>query len=159
MKIRLFVWISLRVKADLCLKTKNAHDRENLFLKDIAMINNIISFVILVLMFWGRSLHSKNPKLHIRVMSLVIASDLLLVGYLALFNQALTKINAEMSGLLIIHLFFSITTVILYLRLIPIGIKLGKGDESQRASMRQMDRIIVVFRTMTFITSMSLLLR
>lgn len=153
------VWIPFRDETDLCLKTKIGNDRPRMFLNDIFMINNVISFLILVLMFWGRSLHSKNRQLHIKVMSFVIAADLLLVGYLALFNQALSKINGDMSTLLIVHLFFALTTVLLYLRLIPIGIKLAKGDESQRIAMRQMDRLIVIFRTMTFVTSMSLLLR
>ncbi|MEC9283799.1 MAG: hypothetical protein VX642_13890 [Bdellovibrionota bacterium] len=159
MILRPSVWIVFSFKLDLGRERENGHDRNRMFLNDIVMINNIISFVILVLLFWGRSLHSKNRELHIKVMSFVIAADLLLVGYLALFNNALSKINGEMSGLLIVHLFFAITTVVLYLRLIPIGIKLAKGDESQRPSMKQMDRIIIVFRTMTFLTSMSLLLR
>ena len=78
------------------------------------MINNSISAIILVLFFYARSLHKKNAEAHIRWMYIVMALDLSLVGYLAIFRNALGKIDADISLLLVIHLCFAISTVLLY---------------------------------------------
>ena len=119
-------------------------------------MNNVLSFLILILFFYGRSLHTKKPKAHVKWMTLVMVLDLSLVAYLALFRDVLTKIDAGMSSLLIIHLFFALGTVVLYFIMAYSGYKISKGEDSFRRVMRRLDYVMVGARVFTLITSLAL---
>ena len=120
------------------------------------MVSNFLSALILVLFFYGRSLHRKDSLRHRRLMLTVIALDLGLVAYLALFREVLGEIHLGMRSALMIHLFFAITTVLLYFYMIYIGIRLGRGEESYRKKMQRGDRVVVFFRVMTLVTSVAM---
>lgn len=116
---------------------------------------NLVSFVILAFLLFGRSLAHKNRRLHAAWMSFVIASDFALIAYLTLARRALSKVNSEMPPLLMVHLTFAISTVVLYLVAVTIGIRLLRGAQ-HRNLMRKLDRLIVPCRILTFLTSLAL---
>jgi hypothetical protein len=118
--------------------------------------NNIISAGILILFFYARSLYKTNPKLHVRMMILVMFLDLSLVAYLAVFRDALSKINADISVLLLVHLFFALSTVLLYFRMAYAGYLISKGNEASRRLMRKLDKVMIFTRVFTLITSIAL---
>ena len=109
--------------------------------------------LILVFFFYGRSLHKKNVDAHIRWMYVVMAMDLSLVAYLALFRGALGKIDAGMSPLLMIHLCFAISTVVLYFLMAYFGTGLARGREEFRKVMKRLDKVMVFTRVFTLVTS------
>lgn len=120
------------------------------------MINNAISAIILAMFFYGISLRLKNEKLHAKWMFVVMGLDLSLVAYLAFFREVLTKINGGMPALLVVHLFFALSTVLLYFVVAYSGIKLQKGAESFRPKMKRFGRLLIVARVSTLITSLAL---
>lgn len=122
------------------------------------MVTNIISGIILLVLLWGRSIALKNRDLHIKVMFGVIITDILLVVYLVVAHRALGKVGADMHYMLFIHIPFALASVLLYLLMIPCGLKLKNGQEEYRPKMRLYDRILVFTRTATFITSVLLVL-
>lgn len=122
----------------------------------LIMVNNLISAVILVLFFYGRSLHKKDVDRHIKWMYSVMALDLTLVAYLAIFRNALSKIDGGMSPLLMIHLSFAVSTVLLYFLMAYFGTGLAKGKEANRLIMRRLDKVMVFCRVFTLVTSLSL---
>ena len=119
------------------------------------MMTNIISFVILLGLLAGRRLGRRQPKRHAIWMSSVIGADLLLVGYLVFGHKALSKVSAEMPLLLMIHIFFAVSTVVFYGLAFRSGINLLRG-RSARISMKILDRWIVTLRSLTFATSVAL---
>ena len=114
---------------------------------------NLLSFFILLIFLWGRTLHKKNLRLHIFVMLSVILADLMLVFFLVEKRDALTHINADMPWTLKIHVPIAIFTVLLYFVAAWTGWRLYRGF-LVRARLRQLDRILVVARTLTLITSL-----
>jgi hypothetical protein len=114
---------------------------------------NLLSFIILIFFFWGRSLRFKNLKLHMRVMSAVIVADLSLVGYLVLNHNALGKLGLTMPWILKIHVPVAIFTVAMYLLTGWTGYQLYRG-KPLHARMRFFDRILVPARVLTLITSL-----
>ncbi|MFK8138200.1 MAG: hypothetical protein AB8E15_07570 [Bdellovibrionales bacterium] len=117
------------------------------------MIASIVSFIILCLFIYGRSLHAKNRSQHIKIMKTVIVADTALVLYLALIQRVLVKVNADMSVLLMVHIFFALSTVLLYWVMMYHGIRAVKGFESSRRLIKPLDRILLPFRILTFLTS------
>lgn len=129
------------------------------------MITNAISAIVLAILLYGRSLWKTNRSLHAKIMMGVILTDISLVVYLSVFNNALTKINATMSGLLMIHIFFALSTVIGYLFAIYYGLGLYLGNPPPektlhfRKQIRRVDRIVVPMRVMTLVTSIGVYLQ
>ena len=113
---------------------------------------NVLSFIILLFFFWGRSLRFKNLKMHIGVMSGVITADLLLVLGLVIERDALSKVGVSMPWTLKIHVPIAIFTVLLYLLTAWTGVQLYRG-KPVRARMRGLDRILVPARVLTLVTS------
>jgi hypothetical protein len=114
---------------------------------------NLISFVILLAFFWGRSLRFKNLRLHIAVMSTVIASDVLLVLALIIRRDALSKVSLGMPWTLKIHVPIAVATILLYFVTAWTGVQLLRG-KPLHARMRRLDRIVVPARVLTFVTSL-----
>jgi len=118
-------------------------------------MTNLISFVILLALLVGRRLAHKNRRLHVRWMSAVIVADLTLVIYLVMGHKALDRIEPGMPTLLMIHIFFALSTVFLYGLAVWTGVHL-LCKKRTRFRMKTLDRWIVPFRIMTFVTSLGL---
>lgn len=115
---------------------------------------NLISSVILIFFFWGRSLRFKNLRLHMQVMSAVIICDLILVAALVLKRDALGQVaHGGMPLILKIHVPIAIFTVVLYLVTAWTGIQLYRG-KPLHARMRALDRVLVPARVLTLVTSL-----
>lgn len=122
------------------------------------MWQNALSFVILCLFFYGRSLRKKNIIAHAKMMTFVISLDLTLVVYLVLRQKALAKIGTDMNKVLFIHIPFAVVTVICYLAALAVGRHLLRGEKQYLRSMRLIDRIVVPCRILNFVTSVWLYL-
>lgn len=115
-------------------------------------MSNLISFVILILLLWGRTLPYKNLKRHILIMSGVILADLALVLSLVINRDALGKVGMEMPWTLKVHVPIAIFTVLLYFPTAWTGYQLLRG-QPLHGRMRALDRVLVVSRTLTLVTS------
>jgi hypothetical protein len=114
---------------------------------------NFISFVILCFLLVGRRLPRRHRVLHAWWMTGVIVADLLLIVGLVIQRNALESVKITMPIVLYVHLSFAITTVILYLLAIIVGIRLLRGY-NHLGAMRGLDRVIVPCRIMTLVTSL-----
>jgi hypothetical protein len=117
---------------------------------------NFVSAAILCLLLIGRRFRHRHRLWHIRIMWVVIILDTVLVVYLSVFKNVLTKINATMSPLLMIHIGFALTTLVCYYLAIFVGIKLSRGQPGFREKMRVLDHLIVPLRMATLLTSILL---
>lgn len=86
-------------------------------------------------------------------MVIAFVADLLLVLSLVVFREALTKVNAEMSWPLMVHVPIAVFTVILYGVTVYTGYRLYKGAPV-RQRLRILDRILVPARVLTLFTSL-----
>ncbi len=123
----------------------------------ISIVTNLISFIILCFFFYGRSLRKSNTDKHIKIMSGVIFSDVALVLFLVLGRSALSKVSMEMPVYLIIHIFFALSTVILYVAAVIVGLKLKRGQTRYLNKMRLIDKVLTPMRVMTLVTSTALM--
>jgi hypothetical protein len=114
---------------------------------------NLISFIILIFFFWGRSLRFKNLRLHMIIMTAVIAADLGLVGALVIRRHALAKISLGMPWTLKVHVPIAVFTVVLLIMTGWTGLQLSRG-KPLHARMRALDRIVVPALVLTFLTSL-----
>jgi hypothetical protein len=114
---------------------------------------NLLSFLILMIFLWGRTLYRKNLRLHVFIMLTVIAADLLLVLGLVERRDALGKIGAGMPWTLQIHVPIAIFTLVFYFVTAWTGWQLY-GGRPVRHRLRRFDRILVVARVLTLVTSL-----
>jgi hypothetical protein len=114
---------------------------------------NLISFVILLFFFWGRSLRFTNLRLHIVTMLSVIAADYALIGYLVLNHDALGKVSLGMPWTLKLHVPIALFTAAMYIVTAWTGFQLYRG-KPLHARMRLFDRILVPARVLTLVTSL-----
>lgn len=117
------------------------------------MTANLSSFLILGLFLWGRSLRFKNLRIHIRVMLVCFAADLILVLALVMMKDALSQVSLDMHWTLQIHIPIAVSTVVLYFFTVRAGYRLYKGDESARPLLRGLDKVLLTFRVLTLLTS------
>jgi hypothetical protein len=112
------------------------------------------SFSILFLIVSGIILRH-NRKIHIRIMSVAIAWDVILILQIELSRSAILKATKAMTNplLLNIHISFAVTTVILYGLMIYTGRKLLGGNEKIRPRHRLLGWSTLIMRILTFITS------
>jgi heme/copper-type cytochrome/quinol oxidase subunit 2 len=89
-------------------------------------------------------------------MTLVVVSDIALVLFLAMGRNVLSKIDSNMSGLLIFHIVLAIAVVIGYVFAALWGYKLAKGEERYRPNMKILDKIILPARILVFLTALLL---
>lgn len=123
----------------------------------VSIVTNLVSFIILCFFFYGRSLRKANVERHIKVMTAVIIADVALVLFLVFGRSALSKVSVDMSVYLIIHIFFALSTVLLYGAAVTVGLKLKKGQTQYLPQMRLIDRVLTPMRVMTLITSTALM--
>lgn len=117
------------------------------------MIANIISFIVLLLFFWGRSLRFTNLNLHIGLMLFCLVADFGLVLALVMMKSALSQVEWSMHWTLQIHIPVAVTTVALYIPTAWSGYQLWRGKESYRPRLRELDKFLVIFRVLTLVTS------
>lgn len=117
------------------------------------MATNLISFVILCVLLYGRSLRFKNLRWHIRLMLTAFAADLALVFVLAVHRQALGKVSLGMPWTLKIHVPIAVLTVVIYFFAVWTGYRLYRGHPV-RARLRALDRILIPARILTLVTSL-----
>lgn len=86
-----------------------------------------------------------------------MASDLVLILTLVFARSALAKVHLSMPSLLVIHICFAISTVVLYGFAAFYGLKLKKGEKQYLKQMRRVDKILTPFRVLTLVTSLSLM--
>lgn len=114
----------------------------------------IQSAIILALMIFGVT-KRRVRKTHVRVMSGVIAWDILLVLQIELSRSAINTASkgVENPTSLLIHLFFAISSVLLYFVMIWSGRALLRGDNSKRKWHKFFGWTTLSFRILTLITS------
>ena len=96
-----------------------------------AIIFQIQSTLIVLLMIFGIT-KRRVRNLHVKIMSLVIAWDILLILQIELNRGAINKASqvAKNSGLLTFHVFIAVTTVFIYFAMIYSGRKILSGNKS-----------------------------
>ncbi len=111
------------------------------------------SVLILLLMFAGVYIHKKR-KLHIKTMSTAMIWDILLILQIELNREAILKATniATSHVQLKIHLFFAVSSVLLYLIMVKSGLDVLKNPD-KRSLHKKLGITTLFFRTMTLITS------
>lgn len=114
----------------------------------------IQSFLILSLMIYGVTQSKKRMK-HVKIMSAAIIWDIILVLQIELNRSAIDKALEvfQSQAALKIHLFFAVSSVVLYFIMIFTGRKVLKGDNSYKKKHRFLGITTLAFRILTFITS------
>lgn len=112
------------------------------------------SALILALMFYGASIAKQRSK-HIKVMGTAIAWDLLLILQIELTRSAIDKAMKVVENPLAlqIHLFFAVSTVVLYGIMVFTGRKVYKGNNALKGLHKKFGITTLVFRVLTFATS------
>jgi hypothetical protein len=116
-------------------------------------VANALSFLILMIFLWGRTLYRKNLRLHIFIMLSVILADLLLVIGLVEKRDALGKISTDMPWTLQLHIPIAVFTLFFYFVTAWTGFQLYRGY-LVRDRLRLFDKILVTARVLTLITSL-----
>lgn len=116
------------------------------------MLPVVLSFILLGFFFWGRGLHGRDLKRHVRVMRFVIVGDLALIVGLVVLRDALSKVHSDMKWSLMVHVPIAISTVVLYLLMVYFATGTYWG-RPWRHWIRRLDRLLVPFRVATSLTS------
>ncbi|MCB0355547.1 MAG: hypothetical protein KDD40_00980 [Bdellovibrionales bacterium] len=118
------------------------------------LLPNVISSIALIIFLIGRFQVKKNLKLHIKLMSLAMTIDILLVIALVLMRNALgTVVSGKMSGILMVHVPIAISTVIAYGFATYFGLKLKRGQRQYLKHMRITDKVVIPLRLLNTFTS------
>ena len=119
-----------------------------------AIIFEIQTFLILLLLFVCFYFRKDKFK-HIKIMKTAIAWDLLLVAQIELTRGAIkiTATQVPEYKYLAIHLFFAISSVLMYFVILYTGTKLKNGNEKFRKFHKILGITCLSFRTMAAITS------
>ena len=121
-----------------------------------AVIFQIQSFLVLSLMLYGVWLAKRHKRQqHIKVQSVVITWDVLLILQIELSRSAILKASQAMSNemLLNIHISIAVSTVILYVAMIITGRKFISGDSSVLGLHKKLGWCTLTMRVLTFATS------
>jgi hypothetical protein len=120
-----------------------------------AVIFQIQSLIILLLMIFGATRVKKNLNQHIKIMSAAIIWDLLLILQIELTRSAVaTAMKVTESPMALnIHLFFAVGSVVLYGIMIATGRLVLNGEKSWRRTHKLLGITTLVFRTLTLLTS------
>ncbi len=122
--------------------------------ESLQILPNVASTIALIVFLIGRFQVKKNIKLHIKLMSLAMLMDFILVFGLTIFRNALgTVAGGSISTLLALHVSLALTTILCYFIAIYLGFKLKKGDRSHLKSMRILDNVILPVRLLNSYTS------
>lgn len=112
------------------------------------------STLILAILWFG-VFKRKSKDLHVKLMSIGMIWDILLVLQIELTRSAIAKASKAMTNplLLNIHVSLAVSSVILYGFMVFFGRKLLKGDQSVRAKHKTFGLITITCRSLTYITS------
>jgi hypothetical protein len=119
------------------------------------LLMQIQSFCILLIMTAGIIFRYRR-KLHVKLMSIAIVWDVLLILQIELSRSAIVKASRAASNAtaLNIHVSIAVTTVILYGFMIYTGRKMLDGQNSFRKRHRILGFSTYLMRILTFITSL-----
>lgn len=120
-----------------------------------SIIFQIQSAIILGMLYFGATLARRNRNKHVKVMTVAIVWDLLLVLQIELTRKAIntaTQVTTN-SGLMNFHIAIAVSVVVLYLFMFVLGRKILKGDQSKKKLHKFLGIVTLVLRTSTFITS------
>ncbi len=112
------------------------------------------SLCILLLMIIG-IVARRHRKIHVRIMSVAMVWDVLLILQIELSRSAILKASRAMTNALAlnIHVSIAVSTVILYVFMIYTGRKMLAGETQIRVKHRILGYSTLFMRTLTFITS------
>ena len=118
------------------------------------MAMQIQSLAIVVLMLVGIYFR-RQRKRHIKIMSLAMIWDVILILQIELSRSAILKASEAVKNtmLLNIHVSFAVSTVIFYAFMVYTGRKLLNGDNSIRPRHKMLGWTTLFLRILTFITS------
>ena len=122
-----------------------------------SVLFQIQSFFILALLLFGVwiILKKRNRKQHIKVMTTAIIWDIILILQIELNRGAIAKASKALTNprILNIHVFFALSSVVLYFILIFTGRKILKGNRDIMSWHGKLGLLALIMRTLTFITS------
>lgn len=112
------------------------------------------SLIIVFLMIVG-IYYRKNRSRHVKIMSLTMIWDILLILQIELSRSAIIKASRALENtmLLNIHVTIAVTTVVFYGLMVFTGRKLLSGDNSFRSQHRVLGWSTLFLRVLTFVTS------
>jgi hydrogenase-4 membrane subunit HyfE len=112
------------------------------------------SVIIVILMLVGISLH-RNRKLHIKLMSVAMIWDVLLILQIELARGAVAKASRALSNPLVlnIHVSLAVTTVVFYVVMVTLGRKIMNGKAHLLDYHKFFGRLTMALRILTLITS------
>ena len=127
---------------------------DQLSAQNYALLFQLQSVCILALMFTGVALRRQRSK-HVKLMSVAIAWDVLLILQIELSRGAIVKASKVVTNttILNIHVTFAVLCVILYGLMIYTGRKLLKNQNHLRSRHRMLGILTLSLRLLTFITS------
>ena len=114
----------------------------------------IQSLCIVLLMLAGIIVRRRR-QLHIKIMSIAIIWDVLLILQIELSRSAILKASKAMTNpvMLNIHISIAVSSVILYVFMVYTGRKLLSGQNEIRSKHRVLGWTTLTMRILTFITS------
>lgn len=97
----------------------------------------------------------RNRKLHVKIMSVAIIWDILIILQVELSRSAILKASKAMTNALLlnIHVTIAVSSVVLYGFMVYTGRRLLKGDLQIRPRHRLLGWSTYAMRILTFITS------
>ncbi len=97
----------------------------------------------------------RNRNRHVKIMLTSIVWDFILILQIELARKAIMKAAdaALHPSLLLVHLFFAVGSVVLYIFMLRSGYQILKGNTDKRSFHKKMGFITLFFRTMTLFTS------
>ena len=112
------------------------------------------SLCIVLLMIAGIIVRRRR-QLHVKIMSVAMIWDVILILQIELSRSAILKASKAMSNelLLNIHVSIAVSTVVLYGFMIYTGRKLLRGDQQIRKRHRTLGWTTLSMRILTFVTS------
>jgi hypothetical protein len=112
------------------------------------------SLFIVLLMTWGLVVRKKR-QLHVKIMSIAMIWDVLLILQIELSRSAILKASKAMTNTLAlnVHVSIAVATVVLYGFMVYTGRKMLKGDVQVRRSHRVLGYSTFLMRILTFVTS------
>lgn len=121
------------------------------------LVFQIQSILIVALMVYGVLNAKKNRLVHRKIMIAAMIWDLILILQIELTRSAIAKAASVLDKphqmLFYIHLFFAISTVLLYPLAAYSGQQLIKNNSSLSAKHKNIGRVILFFRISTLFTS------
>lgn len=112
------------------------------------------SFCIVLIMLVG-IIFRRRRQLHVKIMSVAMVWDVILILQIELSRSAILKASNAMSNALAlnIHVSIAVSTVILYAFMIYTGRKLLSGETKIRPIHKRLGWTTFTMRILTFVTS------